>query len=302
MDKLLTAIESFVTSQAGLVLIACACLILVLIIAMIAMRRKQRAEMSDWQEECRHLSGRVDALDAEKKEKSLQLEKEQQESARSKEDYSAQLQARDEDYAAQIKAKDDELAAQLQAKDEYYTAQIAAMNEEFQAREAELTARIESGNEDRAALIKSKDEELAAQLLAMDNDCAALIEAKDAALAAQLQAKDKELAAMQEKLDSWGRERDEIVADAHRTAEHILSEAAQRLAESEEEVRKNRLVAASSLTDARRRISEMLLTAAGELCKGIPANSPIGYAPVYSIEDANLSPLSEESDAETEEE
>ena len=30
----------------------------------------------------------------------------------------------------------------------------------------------------------------------------------------------------------------------------------------------------------------MLLTAASELCKGIPANSPIGYAPVYSIDDA----------------
>ena len=29
-----------------------------------------------------------------------------------------------------------------------------------------------------------------------------------------------------------------------------------------------------------------LLTAASELCKGIPANSPIGYAPVYSIDES----------------
>ncbi len=152
------------------------------------------------------------------------------------------------------------------------------------------------------------------QLEAVRNE---LNETKDAAASAaqqaqeQLAAKNAQIEELQQKLDRWSSEKDSIIAeanraasdilnDAHVTAGKIMDEASRRLAESEEEVRRNRLAASNTLIEARRHLSEILIGAAGELCKGLPAAVPVGYAPVY-IKDSENSALPESKESRCEE-
>lgn len=123
--------------------------------------------------------------------------------------------------------------------------------------------------------------------------------AKSEALSAELAEKAQALDKLYTDQEQWDCRQDEILACAHSTAEQIIDEATRRLAESEEEVRKNRLIAAESLNDARRRISDMLLSAARELSRGLntaDAEAPIGYAPVYSIQERESEKKTEETE------
>jgi len=262
MDKMMEIMNSIGLDQ-PIYLLAAGALVIVLLIALIVVSRRQMAEINDWSEQCRNLRSEIDSLDRDARLKKSQiadgekeLEKAREELTQAKEDFDGQLHAKDEETATMLRAKEEESDTRL----------------------------------------KTQEADAAAQLKAQEEKYEAMLQAQEAAAAAQMSEKDAEVARMQEQVDQWNMNRDAIVSDARKQADAIISdanqsameimeEAARRLAESEEEVRKNRMIAATSLTDARKRISEMLLSAAGELCKGIPASSPIGYAPVYKIEE-----------------
>lgn len=169
--------------------------------------------------------------------------------------------------------------------------QCRRLSEELRAKEQE---RKETA--DQLTGERQKSEKACEELEAARAEFDSRMQTGEAEHAERLAEKEAELERLRAQIDQWNmgrdaiisearKQADQIIADADRSAMHTLDEAARRLAESEEEIRKNQLIAAGSLTDARKRISEMLLSAASELCKGIPTGSPIGFAPVYRLEE-----------------
>lgn len=70
---------------------------------------------------------------------------------------------------------------------------------------------------------------------------------------------EKEVAQMHEHEAQMLAERDSILMAAHEKADDILEQTMQRVQKSESQIRQNRIVASCCITDARRRISDLLI-------------------------------------------
>ena len=70
---------------------------------------------------------------------------------------------------------------------------------------------------------------------------------------------EKELAQMHEREAQMLAERDSILMAAHEKADDILEQTMQRVQKSESQIRQNRIIASCCITDARRRISDLLI-------------------------------------------
>lgn len=70
---------------------------------------------------------------------------------------------------------------------------------------------------------------------------------------------EKEIAQMHEHEAQMLAERDSILMAAHEKADDILEQTMQRVQKSESQIRQNRIIASCCITDARRRISDLLI-------------------------------------------
>lgn len=70
---------------------------------------------------------------------------------------------------------------------------------------------------------------------------------------------EKEVAQMHEHEAQMLAERDSILMAAHEKADDILEQTMQRVQKSESQIRQNRIIASCCITDARRRISDLLI-------------------------------------------
>ncbi len=70
---------------------------------------------------------------------------------------------------------------------------------------------------------------------------------------------EKEVAQMHEREAQMLAERDSILMAAHEKADDILEQTMQRVQKSESQIRQNRIIASCCITDARRRISDLLI-------------------------------------------
>ena len=265
MDNLIATIISTIESMPWLLPAGAAALILLPIIIMSIAHASAKAR---WQQENADQIDRYETVSRKVHELSDRLDEKDKELKK--------LQAEEEAWAnerTELGVHGDELNTRLDEQDKAL--------EEKNCEIDRLHADEENWANERAELT-SKNEALSAELAEANR---------------VLEEKTQALETLYADQDSWNRQKDEILASAHESAERIIDEASRRLAESEEEVRKNRLIAAGSLNDARRRISDMLLSAASELSKGLPApntEAPIGYAPVYSILDESVEEESSE--------
>ena len=70
---------------------------------------------------------------------------------------------------------------------------------------------------------------------------------------------EKEATALHERETQLLSERDGILMDAHEKADDILQQAMDRIQKSEAQIRQNRIIASCCITDARRRISDLMI-------------------------------------------
>lgn len=265
MENLIATIMNAIESMPWILLVAAAVLILLPIIIMSAVHASARRR---WQQESADQIDRYETVSRKVRELNDQLGEKEKEIKK--------LQADEEAWANE--------RTELGAHGDALNAQLDEQGKTIVEKDSELD-RLHA---DEAVWANERAE-------LNDRNNALNAELSEARLA--LEEKTQTLDKLYADQDDWNRQKDEILASAHEAAERIIDEASKRLAESEEEVRKNRLIAAGSLNDARRRISDMLLSAASELSKGLPASesgTPIGYAPVYSIEEQKVEENAEE--------
>lgn len=292
MENLIGTILNAIEAMPWLLLVGAAVLILLPVIVMGAVQASARRR---WQQENADQIDRYEMVSKKAREaneqldekeralKKLQADEETWKAERADWDHRGEeLSTQLSDSARTLGEKESELE-KLQEEKKAWEEERAELMEKARALDNDLAGKISALEQKESALEQLQEEkkvweeeraELTERARALDND---------------LEEKTRTLDQLYVDQESWKRQKDEILASAHEAAEHIIDEASHRLAESEEEVRRNRLIAAGSLNDARRRISEMLLSAASELNKGLPApdsEAPIGYAPVYSIQDS----------------
>lgn len=70
---------------------------------------------------------------------------------------------------------------------------------------------------------------------------------------------EKEATALHERETQLLSERDSILMDAHEKADDILQQTMERIQKSEAQIRQNRIIASCCITDARRRISDLMI-------------------------------------------